>query len=52
MKNMIRNVLTSTALLAACAQFASAAEGGDMTGKGLAAIGAGLASSAARWASA
>jgi F-type H+-transporting ATPase subunit c len=43
MKNMIRNVLTSTALLAACAQFASAAEGGDMTGKGLAAIGAGLA---------
>lgn len=44
MKNLFRNALVSSASLAAMAQFASAAEAGsDMTGKGLAAIGAGLA---------
>jgi F0F1-type ATP synthase membrane subunit c/vacuolar-type H+-ATPase subunit K len=44
MKNLFRNALVSTASLATMAQFASAAEAGtDLTGKGLAAIGAGLA---------
>jgi F-type H+-transporting ATPase subunit c len=43
MKNILRNALCSSAALAMAAQLASAADGSDMTGKGLAAIGAGFA---------